>query len=341
MRPEESPPPAWRCWPSRSVSASWLQPAVTMTTTPPATDEGGNGGTDEPRLGFDQHLRLVDRRTESVRWSAELFGAMWSRGRQRRRRGPGHRRRLPAVCAGETDISDASRAISDEEIALCEEGRRVRRAQGGRRRYCRADPRQNALTCLTFGDLYALVGPESTGFANWTDAQALATELGSTSQFPDASLDITAPGTESGTYDSFIEIALADIAEERGQGGDHPPRLHRHGRRQRHHPTSRARHRARLGRLRLRRPGWRGGHDIAITAGRGDCVDPRDTIARRVPDLPLFIYVNTAKAAENPGWRRTSTSTSEGLATAVNEGIRAPHRGPRPRRRRLGVRRPA
>ena len=77
----------------------------------------------------------------------------------------------------------------------------------------------NPVECLSFTDLYALVGPESQGFANWQDAQDLATELGSDTTLPEGSLDITAPGEESGTYDSFIELALADTAEARLEEG--------------------------------------------------------------------------------------------------------------------------
>ncbi|HUR16672.1 MAG TPA: substrate-binding domain-containing protein, partial [Candidatus Limnocylindrales bacterium] len=43
----------------------------------------------------------------------------------------------------------------------------------------------------------------------------LAHELGSTTDLPDAPLAVTAPGDESGTYDSFIELALGDLIEER------------------------------------------------------------------------------------------------------------------------------
>ena len=81
------------------------------------------------------------------------------------------------------------------------------------------------VTCLSFGDLYALLGPESLGFDNWSDANDLAAELGgatsasSTAPYPEASLDITAPGEESGTYGSFIEIAFGDIAEARLEAG--------------------------------------------------------------------------------------------------------------------------
>jgi ABC-type phosphate transport system substrate-binding protein len=86
------------------------------------------------------------------------------------------------------------------------------------------DPGTNGTTvalpdCLNLGDLYALAGPESEGFTNWQDANALAAEVGGTGEFPDAPLEITAPGEESGTYDAFIELALADTAEARLEEG--------------------------------------------------------------------------------------------------------------------------
>jgi ABC-type phosphate transport system substrate-binding protein len=67
--------------------------------------------------------------------------------------------------------------------------------------------------CLSFNDLYALTGPESTGFTTWDAAQPLASKLGSKTAFPAGMpLTITAPGEESGTYDSFVEIVLTPIA---------------------------------------------------------------------------------------------------------------------------------
>ena len=69
--------------------------------------------------------------------------------------------------------------------------------------------------CLSFADIYSLVGPESTSFANWTDGQEIATALGSTTTFPDSPLSITGPGEESGTFDSFVELVLTDAAEAR------------------------------------------------------------------------------------------------------------------------------
>ena len=132
--------------------------------------------------------------------------------------GPGTGDGFELFCNGETDISDASRPIKEEEIASCEENGvefiELRVAFDG---IAVLTSPANEIECLSFADLYALVGPESQGFSTWTDAQDLATELGSSTRFPDAPLEITAPGEESGTYDSFAEIVFGDIAEERGQ----------------------------------------------------------------------------------------------------------------------------
>jgi phosphate transport system substrate-binding protein len=135
--------------------------------------------------------------------------------------GPGTGDGFEIFCAGESDISDASRAIKEEEAAACEEaGIEFVEIEIGIDGLSVLTSAENGdVECLSFEDLYALVGPESQGFAQWSDAQALATELGSDTTFPSAPLEITAPGEESGTYDSFIEIALADIAEKRVEEG--------------------------------------------------------------------------------------------------------------------------
>lgn len=133
--------------------------------------------------------------------------------------GPGTGDGFELFCRGETDISDASRQIADEEIAACEEAGigyvELEVAIDGIT--VLTNPANDAVTCLTRPDLYALFGPESEGFANWSDANGLATEVGGTDGFPSVPLQITAPGEESGTYDSFIEInGFEDVALERG-----------------------------------------------------------------------------------------------------------------------------
>jgi phosphate transport system substrate-binding protein len=132
--------------------------------------------------------------------------------------GPGTGDGFKLFCKGETDISDASRAIKDEEKALCQQGGveylELKVAIDGMSILTSKNDTV-APQCLSYADLYALVGPESEGFKNWKDAQALATELGSTTQFPDAPLTISGPGEESGTYDYFVEQVVTPIATER------------------------------------------------------------------------------------------------------------------------------
>jgi phosphate transport system substrate-binding protein len=134
--------------------------------------------------------------------------------------GPGTGDGFVLFCDGETDISDASRAIKPEEAEVCEQNGiefiELKVAFDGLS--VLTNP-ANTVECLNFVDLYAIAGPESQGIGTWEDAGALAEELGSDTTFPEGSLDITAPGEESGTYDSFIEIALSDTAEARLEEG--------------------------------------------------------------------------------------------------------------------------
>lgn len=133
--------------------------------------------------------------------------------------GPGTGDGFELFCAGQTDVSDASRPIDEEEAAACDasgiEYIELEVALDGVT--VMTNPDNSEVACLSTGDLYALFGPESTGFDAWTDAAGLAGELGGSGDFPDRSLEITAPGEESGTYDAFIELAgISDVAEERG-----------------------------------------------------------------------------------------------------------------------------
>ena len=221
--------------------------------------------------------------------------------------GPGTGDGFKRFCAGETDISDASRTIKDEEKALCDaagiEFIELKIAYDGIT--VMTNPSDTAVTCLSFADLYALIGPESTGFAKWTDASALAKELGSNTTFPDLDLAVVGPGEESGTFDSFIELALAGIATERSQDATTRPDY-----------TASANDNVIVegisggpGSL-----GWVGFafaeenkdkvQEIGVSKdANGTCVAPSaETIADGSYPLSrgLYVYVNKAKAAENP-----------------------------------------
>lgn len=199
-------------------------PTDTEESMDPAesTDDGDGGNAAEGEI-FVSGSSTVEPITNAV---AEAFAAANS-GFQYTVEGPGTGDGFALFCNGETDIADASRAISEEEIALCEEAGidyvELLVAYDGLSVITSAE--NTEVTCLSFLDLYALLGPESEGFANWSDANDLAAELEGelgdefgavNTPYPDAALSITAPGEESGTYDSFVEIVFGDIAEARG-----------------------------------------------------------------------------------------------------------------------------
>ena len=115
-------------------------------------------------------------------------------------------------CNGETDISDASRPIKDEEIAACE-------AEGIT--YAELIVANDALTvvvnpavdfvdCLTVEQLSAIWGPDST-IANWSEVDP---------SFPDLPLDLYGAGTDSGTFDYFTD---AINGEEGASRTDYTP----------------------------------------------------------------------------------------------------------------------
>jgi phosphate transport system substrate-binding protein len=133
--------------------------------------------------------------------------------------GPGTGDGFELFCNGETDISDASRPIEPEEQKLCKKGgiEYIELKIGIDGITVLTSPENTAVECLDYKDLYALLGPESTGFENWSDANALGEEIGAAHvPYPNEPLVITAPGPESGTYDSFAELVLEGTAEERG-----------------------------------------------------------------------------------------------------------------------------
>ena len=133
--------------------------------------------------------------------------------------GPGTGDGFELFCQGETDISDASRPIEPEEQQACKKGGveyiELKVAIDGISVITAKD--NTEISCLDFKDLYALLGPESEGFENWSDANQLGEKIGAGHvPYPDAPLEITAPGQESGTYDSFAELVLEGTAEEQG-----------------------------------------------------------------------------------------------------------------------------
>ncbi len=218
--------------------------------------------------------------------------------------GPGTGDGFELFCRGATDINDASSPIAPGQIEDCEangvEFVELRIGYDGIAMLTnsgRDEPR-----CLAVGDIYALVGPESQGIDTWDAADRLALQVGGRDRLPAASLTVTGPGEESGTYVSFVELAISDIALERGQ-----------------QPETRADYQASADDNVIlqgvqRSPGalgWvgyafarnaEGVNILGVDGGRG-CVVPDDaTIASGAYPLsrPLYIYVNALHAEQEP-----------------------------------------
>jgi len=115
-------------------------------------------------------------------------------------------------CAGETDISNASRAIKDEEVALCGDGgieyTEMLVANDGIAIV--ANPENDWATCLTVDQLALMWGPDATA-TSWKDIDP---------SFPDEPLKLYGPGTDSGTFDFFTD---AINGEEGASRTDYSP----------------------------------------------------------------------------------------------------------------------
>ena len=235
--------------------------------------------------------------------------------------GPGTGDGFKLFCEGETDISDASRQIKDSEAEACTaNGIEFVELRVGIDGIAVMTGEGNSVECVSFNDIYGLVGPESTGFGSWSDAGSLGLE---TSDLPDVDLDIYGPGEESGTFDSFIEIVLEDIADERGQDATTRPDY-----------NANADDNVIIQGIQSSDTsfGWVGfafaahasGVKLLDVDGGGGCVGANaDTIASGEYPVSrsLYIYVNKAKAEANPALVAYVDyyMSDDGLGTAVSD----------------------
>lgn len=117
-----------------------------------------------------------------------------------------------AFCAGDTDISDASRPIDEDEVAACE-------AEGIE--YTELQVATDALTvvvhpdldvdCLTVDQLVELWSPKSK-VTNWNELDP---------SFPDQEISLFGPGTDSGTYDYMASEVVDPDADEPATRSDY------------------------------------------------------------------------------------------------------------------------
>lgn len=221
--------------------------------------------------------------------------------------GPGTGDGFKKFCAGEADVTGASRTIKDEEIVTCEENgiEFVELPVAVDGLTVATSPENEEVSCLDVPALYALLGPESEGSKRWSDVLDLAYELGSTTTgLPDETLYISGPGEESGTYDAFVEFAIKDIAEERGtdewtradyvsSGNDNLIVQSIEGSKHSLGWIGYAFYKADIEKMKA----------IEIVGASGDCVAPTDEtlLDGSYPfSRPLYIYVSVDAAVERP-----------------------------------------
>ena len=110
-------------------------------------------------------------------------------------------------CRGETDLSNASRPIKDEEAAICEENgvEYVELQVANDALTVVVNKSNDWVTCLTVEELNVIWKPGST-VENWSDVRA---------DFPAEPLELFGPGTDSGTFDYFTDAVNGEEGASR------------------------------------------------------------------------------------------------------------------------------
>lgn len=113
-------------------------------------------------------------------------------------------------CAGETDISNASRPIKQEEIELCEQNGieyvEVPVAYDGLTVV--VNPENDFVECLTVEELKTMWEPQAQGtITTWNQIRP---------DFPNEPIGLYGAGTDSGTYDYFTAAIVGEEGASRG-----------------------------------------------------------------------------------------------------------------------------
>ncbi len=110
-------------------------------------------------------------------------------------------------CAGETDLSNASRPIRDTEIEACRQAgveyTELSVAWDGLSVI--ANPANDFVSCLTVGELNRIWGPGSE-VETWSDVRP---------EWPGEEIRLYGPGTDSGTFDYFTEVINGESGASR------------------------------------------------------------------------------------------------------------------------------
>lgn len=183
----------------------------------PAAADTTAGGED-PLGAFDEEALTGQLRVDGSSTVAPLMSLAAERFR---RQEPGVRVTVGTsgtgggferFCRGETDLSNASRPIEDDERQLCEKNGisffELQVANDGISVV--VNLRNDWATCLTVDQLKAIWEPRSK-VKSWQDVDP---------KFPDERLSLYGAGTDSGTFDYFTE---AIVGEEGASRSDYTP----------------------------------------------------------------------------------------------------------------------
>jgi phosphate transport system substrate-binding protein len=180
-------------WLTVIVSAAVLAVGVTACGSDDDSATGSGGGDLSGSIRIDGSSTVAPL-TEAVaeQFMAENSGVRVTVGTSGTGGG------FEKFCAGETDISDASRAIEPEEVAACKKD-----GVGYEEVHVATDAltvminNENPVACLTVEQLSDVWGPDS-DISNWNDIPGLEEDF-------DEELALFGPGTDSGTFDYFTE----------------------------------------------------------------------------------------------------------------------------------------
>lgn len=206
--------------PSKPILASVAIAALTLTAcggNQPGNNTAGNGeGATQTAAGGDSQLSGQ----VEIDGSSTVFPISEAMAEEFQKKHRGDVRVTVGVsgsgggfkkfCAGETDISNASRTISPEEMEACQENGiefvELPIAYDGIS--VTVNPNNDWASCLTVEELRTIWEPEAEGrITNWSQVRA---------EFPNRELNLYGPGTDSGTFDYFTEAIVGDSGASRG-----------------------------------------------------------------------------------------------------------------------------
>ena len=180
------------------------------SSAPSGSSAGSTAGVDYGSLSGDINVdgsSTVFPITEAV---AEEFGYL-TNGKVRITVGiSGTGGGFKKFCNGEVHISDASRPIKANEVALCAEGGveyiEIPVAIDGLTVMVNND--NDFVQCMTVDELNTMWAPEAEGVVTkWSQVR---------DGWPDAKLELYAPGVDSGTFDYFTETVNGESQASRG-----------------------------------------------------------------------------------------------------------------------------